>query len=54
MSLLRIPFSLSIVWAVHTTITAPQPTPDAKERVEPIGLEVVAMPFFLKVGHFNL
>ena len=35
-------------------MTAPQPTPEAKERVEPSGLEVVAMPFFLKVGRFSV
>ena len=50
MSLLKIPFSISIFLAVYTTMTAPQPTPKAKERVGPSGLEVVAMPFFLKVG----
>ena len=33
-------------------MTAPQPTPEAKERVEPSGLEVVAMPFFFKVAPF--
>lgn len=50
MSLLKIPFSLSIVWAVHATMTAPQPTPELKERVGSIGPEVLVMPFFLKVG----
>ena len=53
MSLIRIPFSISLIWAVHTIIT-PQQTPEAKERVEPIGLEVAALPYFLKVGHFTL
>jgi hypothetical protein len=53
MSLLKIPFSISIFLAVYTTMTAPQPTPEAKERAEPSGLEVIAMPFFLKVpGRF--
>ena len=51
-SLIRIPFSISIFWAVYITMTAPQPTPEARERIEPSGLEVVAMPFFLKVGLF--
>ena len=50
MSFLKIPFSISIFLAVYTTMTAPQPTPKSKERVEPSGLEVVAMPFFLKVA----
>ena len=54
MSLLKIPFSISIFWAVYTTMTAPQPTPEAKERVEPSGLEVVAMPFLLKVRDFSV
>ncbi|KAF8816520.1 hypothetical protein BYT27DRAFT_6397575 [Phlegmacium glaucopus] len=54
MSLLRIPFSISVFWAVHTTMSAPQPSPDAKERVEPIGLEVTAMPFFLKIWSLSL
>ena len=53
-SLLKIPFSISIFWAVYTTVTAPQPTPEAKELVEPSGLEIVAMPLFLKVGYFSV
>lgn len=54
MTLLKIPFSISIFWAVYTTMTAPQPTPEAKEHVEPTGLEVIVMPFFLKVSYFSV
>jgi len=49
MSLLKIPFSASIIWAVNTTLTPPQSPPDKQERVGSIGFEVWLMPIVLKV-----
>ncbi|KAF8959447.1 hypothetical protein BDZ97DRAFT_1906203 [Flammula alnicola] len=48
MSLLRIPFSLSVIWAVRTSMTAPQPPPQLHERMGPIGPEVYLMPKLIK------
>ncbi|KAF9475822.1 hypothetical protein BDN70DRAFT_907957 [Pholiota conissans] len=48
MSLLKIPFSLSILWAVKTIVTAPQPPARPTERVGPIGLEVYLLPPVIK------
>jgi protein-S-isoprenylcysteine O-methyltransferase Ste14 len=49
MSLLRIPFSLSVIWAVHRINTAPQPPPRPSERIGPIGREVYWLPPAIKV-----
>ncbi|KDR74294.1 hypothetical protein GALMADRAFT_575367 [Galerina marginata CBS 339.88] len=48
MSIFRISLSASVIWAVHTTMTAPQPPPLCDEQVGPAGLEVSAMPIFIK------
>ncbi|KAF8185188.1 hypothetical protein BJ912DRAFT_490929 [Pholiota molesta] len=48
MSLLRIPFSLSVIWAVHRINTAPQPPPRPSERIGPIGREVYWLPPAIK------
>ncbi|KAF8164862.1 hypothetical protein B0H34DRAFT_686959, partial [Crassisporium funariophilum] len=52
--LIRIPFSASVIWAVFTTITAPQPPPQLDEKVEATGLEVLVMPLFVKAWSLTL
>ncbi|PPQ84619.1 hypothetical protein CVT25_015716 [Psilocybe cyanescens] len=49
MSTARIPFSLSVIWAIHVTMTAPQPPPRVEERTGPVGWEVSIMPLCLKM-----
>ncbi|KIM42721.1 hypothetical protein M413DRAFT_444392 [Hebeloma cylindrosporum] len=39
---------MSLIWAVHTTMTAPQAPPKPHERVGSIGLEVSLMPILVK------
>lgn len=53
MSTVRIPFSLSVIWAVHVTMTAPQPPARVDERAGPVGWEVSIMPLCLKVSLFH-
>ncbi|KJA18182.1 hypothetical protein HYPSUDRAFT_145314 [Hypholoma sublateritium FD-334 SS-4] len=48
MSLLRIPFSLSVTWAIHTMFTAPTPPAQSAERVGSVGLEVYLIPRIIK------
>lgn len=52
MSVLKIPFSASIVWAVHICLTEPRPPAPVDEQVGPMGFEVRLMPVFVKVS-FN-
>ncbi|KAF8905774.1 hypothetical protein CPB84DRAFT_1676281 [Gymnopilus junonius] len=53
-SLLRIPFTLSVVWAVHMTTTPPQAPAKPHERVGPIGPEVSLLPVLLKAGSWTI
>lgn len=41
---------MSLIWAVHTTMTAPQAPPKPHERVGSIGLEVSLMPILVEVS----
>ncbi|KAJ3513369.1 hypothetical protein NLJ89_g2989 [Agrocybe chaxingu] len=48
MSLLKVPFSALVIWAVQTTLTPPQPPAETQERVGAMGLEVAKIPRFIK------
>ena len=47
---LRIPLTLSVVWAVNVTLTAPHSPPEPEERVGPVGPEVTLLPISVKVS----
>ncbi|TFK35069.1 hypothetical protein BDQ12DRAFT_688750 [Crucibulum laeve] len=48
MSLFKIPFLLSTIWGMHTTLTPPHPPPPSNEIVAPDGLKILAP--LLKLG----
>ncbi|KAL4263179.1 Protein-S-isoprenylcysteine O-methyltransferase [Pleurotus pulmonarius] len=55
MSLLKVPFLVSVMGCMHATMTPPTHTPPKSEQLPPTGLELVApwFPYIPKVGHWT-
>jgi hypothetical protein len=50
MSLLRIPFALSTIWAVSVAMTPPQRPPDKDERVRTNDFDATVIPPVIKAS----
>lgn len=55
MSLLKVPFLVSVMGCMHATMTPPTHTPPKSEQLPATGLELVApwFPYIPKVGHWT-